>query len=609
MLRHPLWLPLGCCLILLGAPLVPAQAQFGDAYLNERQAAAANLVRAAFQSYRQGVEQQDEALFWDAVDTLTHVFEDYGETSLARDNFLTVIEILCKKIGTPEAYDGALRMLEGYQYRYGDPLTSVGMVDPALARDMHLAQVEHFYTYRHDYNEAARRLNAYYAAYAPQLTSSERVRAKLMEARVQRKQGDFASARRAYGIAEEASKMVSAEAARQGRGARPLSFQREMQFCEAVATAKRLEVGPHLVHGLEGVTTPQLQGVAARLEEALMDLGLAIGTDPDFPLDIFVFSGMRDLAGLTGQEAAYVLAEDGELYVLPETPLKALLAQVAALAWRVRPVNEVPQVLAEGLPSALGMPDAEIRRGAAGARELMGKDWKSEVLLDPRQYADLPDRSAVAAAFVQHLLQSAGKPRFGKLYAGWEVIPATFGEVTTFSQLEVDGGPSSRINIDGMKRAFRSVVGQDYDTVFREFSNKLELTAKQEREAFEKRTGGLRSVSIVNDSPQAAVLSWVAALQAGDTQAMLQLAAKPLKAELESTFADLKGAGVMDAVRLWTFAMPYSDLTPEVETVRNLGGVQRQVTVALKRQGQVVRRHDITVWEEQGGKWYLATSM
>jgi len=592
-------------LVLLLLGIAPATAQISEGYYTERDAAARNLIETAMLTYRQGVEQQDEELFWESVQSLTHAFQDYGDTNFARDNFLTAVEILCKKIGTEEAYDYALQMLEGYQVRYGDEMSGIGDVDAQLSRDMYLAQVEHFYTYRHDYQEAARRLNKYYELFATKLTASERARAKLMEARVQRKQGDFAGAKRAYGVAEEASRAAAADAMHGfGASARPLTMQQEIRFCEEVQSATLEDVGDHLLYGLPGVSRAQLQAVAKDLESAIFELGIEIGADPNFPLDIFVFAGSKDLQGLTGQEFAYVLATDGEIYVTPGTPLKPLLAQVSALSWRVRPISEVPQVLAEGLPSAMGMDPKEAWRSAAGARAILGKSFTSDVIIDPALYDLVPDRGALAAAYVQHLLKVAGPTRFGRLFAGWEVIGRQSSALATFGDLE----HAEELNFDGMKRAFRTVIGQDYDTVWNDFSSKLATIGKAEEADFQRRTGGLRSISVIQDSPEAAVTSWVKAMAAGDIAALDTLAAKGLKAELSATFNELKAEGSLDAVRLWTLAMPYSELTSEIESVHTLGGVQREVTLLLKHDGELVRRAKIVVYEE-GGKWRLATGL
>jgi len=468
---------------------------------------------------------------------------------------------------------------------------------------MHLVLVQMPYIYRHDYNAAAAELNRYYGAYREFLTPTETTKVKLAEARIRRKQGDFAGAALAYGAAELASR---AQAVGGGR-APGVNLQREIRFCQAVAAAQSQQEGIHRFHPLAGVTSSQVAQARTAFRDAATELGLELGVDPGIPTDVFLFSSPEQLVALTGSSGPYVEAIDGELYVFPGNDPVALMAQIYGLAFQVRPTAEIPPVLAEGFPSIHA--DHDPWPVAARQARLLGDRFAPEVLLDPEHYHGLADGAALAAAFVQRIVERHGMARFGKLYGGWETR-WTPGE-TPKSPEEFNQDPEryrQRLDLAGMGRAFRSATGEDLDRAWRDFQGELDKVADKLVAEFEARGGGLRTIKADESSPEAVLESWFKALQAGDTGTMEKLATQSLKQQLGAVFGEYREAGILEEARLWSMAIPYSERTYEVVRKTTLGPGNVQFQVAIKERGRPVRETLVAVYNE-GGKWRMANPL
>lgn len=585
-------LALACSLLL--SPLVPSAtaAPIDDAVTQ-------NLVRSAQALYQQGVEELNEQLFWDSVNTLGSLFEQYPDHGLAKENYLTAAEILLKKIGGEEGYDAAQELLQHYIGAFPYP-------EDLQTRNIHLVLVQIPYTYRHDYNAAATELNKYYSAYSGHLTPAETTKVKLIEARIRRKQGDFAGAALAYGAAEVASK---SQAKTPGRPAVPgISTQGEVRFCQAVAAAPAQKDGIHTLHLMAGVTPSQGTTVMNAFREAATELGMRLGADPGIPIDIFVFPNSGQLLSLVQSDSAFVQALDGELYLLPATDPQPLLAQIYGLAFKVRPTSDVPSVLAEGLPSSMAA-GSDHWPAAARQASLLGKTFTPEVLLDPDKYRSLPDGSALAASFVEHLIARHGVDRFGKLYGGWEtswipgepMLPGETGE----------GDPErfeNQLNMESMSRAFRSATGEDLTRFWTDYEGELRKVADRLVAEFQSRGGKLGSIQADDSTPEAVVDSWFRAMQSGDISAMEKLAARSLKEELAEMLGEYRSAGILEQARLWSMAIPYSELRYEVSRRTEIGPGNIQFTLVLEEAGTPVRTVDVAVFNENG-KWRMANAI
>ncbi|MEO7994500.1 MAG: hypothetical protein ABI743_08875 [bacterium] len=582
------WVPLTLVLGLTSLLAVPVSAQPA--------AAAENLANKAYLSYQQGLQSLDPALYWDSVNTLTTLFDTFPDTEVARNNHLTAVEICLKKIGGEEGYAAAEDLVRHYLATYPNPN------DPDT-RDMHLVLVQIAALYRHDYNGAARLLNDYYSTYSGQLRDAELVEVKLLQAMIERKQQYFAGAKISYGLAEQASK-------RQGVSSTALNgldLQREIRLCEATDLATHVPSGPHVFHGLVGVTPAQLQKAQDHFAEAWTELALKLGTAPDRPIDILVFPTPERLELLTGSAGVSAQPIEGFLYVLPDTDPTTLLAQVFALAFRVRPAREVPEVLSEGFSAAVDSNGAPWT-SAAQQRALLGTAFTPDVILDPERFDVIPDHAALAGTFVDYLLDNYGVPAVGKLYGGWETM--TLQTEIAPSRAAAIAEPDRFVrSIDtvAMSRAFRSAVGTELDAVWKGYDAKLQQVARAQRATFEARGGSLKAISVSTTTPEQTVDSWFRALKAGDTEALQKLATKDLAHSMELTWSAFKSAGSFDAVRLWSMAIPYSESVIEVLGRQELGPSQVLIAVKLTTPTQGERQVRLMVYNEDNG-WRIASS-
>ena len=515
--------------------------------------------------YLKSLETCDEADIWKSIETIEELISQYPESISAINSYFTLAELLANKIQGIEGYNGAI-------LAYQDYLSRFPWGDKAWEALYNIASVQ--YLYLKDYKAARESIEKLFDEFQTVLEANDddMKKAKLLYAKIMHKSGELGKELEALKEIEfldpEMGFGYQAELLRNIKANRILNDEND-KFIFMGTFDENFPV-KRLVH--------KFRLAEENVKKIIPDI------ERKFPLEIFVYQDGDFFLDTTDRTGSFASGADAQIFYIDGQPIEPLFAQIYAFLINNQASDLKVSFLETGFINAFSEQALKFDNAALNLG-LAEEEFVPEKIFDNEEYAFLSEKDVIAAVFVDYLLTE---------------YPIT-GFYRAFKMLE--GGVKPEIILKGLK----NVYGIDFDAMRTDFLNIM----KSRRDELDKLLDMQWAVEPPSkfksdqSSPEAVLISYFQALQAGKYKDFMDLTTGELHDTLNEAYKIYKEKKILDKVERWKMAIPYMNYKIEVTTREQMTGDMVAFGINLLKDNVVMERKSL-VAVKKDGKWYIA---